>query len=227
MILRYLDIQTYIFRKKNMSFLIKLPSLKDVWLLNCVESSQFNFFHQSFKINNISKIIIPSLHTLSISGLLGLLSTLSLVGRVKSLHVYAPSDLKYYLDLGKKYSRTNFSYVLYLHVLKTGLIINQYGCRMYAIKSINYYEFMILHSEHHGTFNLDKATSNNIIAGPIYGKFKKGSSFLCPDGFTIDGYKLTSINKIGFQLSCLFYCFYKKRFFEMFVYNNLVLLINF
>lgn len=227
MILRYLDFHTYILREKNVSFLIKLTDLKDVWLFNCTESSQFNFFDQSLKINNISKIIIPSLHTISVSGLLGLLSTLNLIGRVKSLHIYAPADLGYYLDLGKKYSRTNFSYILYLHVLKTGLIINQYGYRMYSLKSKNYYEFLVVQSEQYGTFNLDKATSNYIIAGPIYGKLKKGSNFLLPDGFMVDGYELTSRNQLGFQLCCLLYCFYRKKFFESFLYSNLVLLLSF
>nr|QVQ56671.1 ribonuclease Z [Erythrocystis saccata] len=216
MILRYLDFHSYSFRKKNVSFLIKLPIAKDTWLFNCTEGSQFNFLAQGLKINNLSKIIIPDLHITSLAGLLGLLSTLNLVGRIKSLHLYAPIDIKYYLDLGKKYSRTNFSYVLYIHVLRTGLIVDQYGCRIYALKLCGYYEFLIFQSEQYGTFNLSKAKSNNLVPGPIYGKLKQGFSFIAPDGSILDGRYFTSSNDLGFQLFCLFSCFYRKKKFKVF-----------
>nr|YP_009395508.1 ribonuclease Z [Vertebrata isogona]ARW64540.1 ribonuclease Z [Vertebrata isogona] len=214
MILRYLDFHSYILRKKNISFLFKLPTVKDTWLFNCTEGSQFNFLNQSFKINNISKIIIPNLHILNISGLFGLLSTLNLTGRIKSLHIYAPIGLRYYLDLGKKYSRTNFSYLLYVHVLKTGLIINQYDCRIYSLKLRDYYEFFIVQSERYGTFYLEKARSNNLMPGPTYGKLKKGCSFLLPDGFILDGSSFTSLNKLGYQTFCISSLFYRKKIFE-------------
>nr|YP_009394469.1 ribonuclease Z [Vertebrata thuyoides]ARW63031.1 ribonuclease Z [Vertebrata thuyoides] len=212
MILRYLDFYSYIFRKKSTSFLFKLPSVKDTWLFNCTEGSQCNFLNQNLKINNLSKIIIPNLHILNISGLFGLLSTLNLTGRVKSLHIYAPLGLRYYLDLGKKYSRTNFSYMLYVHVLKTGLIINQYDCRIYALKFFHNYEFFLVQSEKYGTFYLDKAKSNNLIPGPTYGKLKKGSSFLLADGFILDGSSLTSPNRLGYYTFCIYLPFYRKKF---------------
>nr|YP_009395304.1 ribonuclease Z [Polysiphonia infestans]ARW64284.1 ribonuclease Z [Polysiphonia infestans] len=223
MILRYLDFHSYIFRKKNVSFLIKLPTVKDTWLLNCTEGSQFNFLNQSLKINNLSKIIIPDLHIFSLSGLLGLLSTLNLVGRIKSLHIYAPINIEYYLDLGKKYSRTNFRYVLHVHALKTGLIINQYSSRMYTFKLNGYYEFLIVQSEQYGTFDLERAKSNNLIPGPIYGKLKKGLSFVIPDGLILDGCDFTSSNDLGFQMCYLFSYFYRKKILKIVDKNNFTL----
>nr|YP_009397971.1 ribonuclease Z [Gredgaria maugeana]ARW67157.1 ribonuclease Z [Gredgaria maugeana] len=214
MILRYLHSHTYISKNTNISFLIKLSTIKDIWLFNCIEGSQFNFLNQSFKINNISKIILPNLHISSISGLLGLLSTLNLIGRTKSLHIYAPIDLKYYLDLGKKYSKTNFSYILYIHVLKTGLIINQYRCRIYALSYNRCYEFFIIESQQSGTFYLNKAKSNYLLPGPLYGKLKKGFSFLSPDGSILNGLNFTASNCVGYQISCLFSFFYNRKVFE-------------
>nr|YP_009394678.1 ribonuclease Z [Polysiphonia elongata]ARW63240.1 ribonuclease Z [Polysiphonia elongata] len=223
MILRYLDFHSYGFRKKNVSFLIKLPIAKDTWLFNCTEGSQFNFLNQDLKINNLSKIIIPDLHINSLSGLLGLLSTLNLVGRIKSLHIYAPIEIKYYLDLGKKYSRTNFSYVLYIHVLRTGLIVNQYGYRIYALKLSGYYEFLVVQSEQYGTFSLEKAKANNLLPGPIYGRLKKGCTFMTPDGYVLNGCDFTSSNYLGFQISCVFSSFYRKRLFNVLNKNNATL----
>ena len=211
MIVRYLDIDAYVIRKSNMSFLIKLSSFKDIWLFNCSEGCQFDFLNKNLKINNLTKIIVPNLHISSISGLLGLLSTLNVLGRVKSLHIYAPADLKYYLDLGKKYSKTNFSYVVYIHILKTGLIVNQCGFRIYTVNYSGSYEFFIVQSQFQGTFSLDIAKANHLLPGPLYGKLKKGFDFVTPDGLVLTGCSFTSSKDLGSQVCCLFSDLYRKR----------------
>lgn len=211
MIVSYLDRDAYVIRKNNVSFFMKLSSCKDIWLFNCTEGCQFDFLNKSLKINNLTKIIVPNLHISSISGLLGLLSTLNVLGRIKSLHIYAPADLKYYLDLGKKYSKTNFSYVVYIHILKTGLIVNQCGFRVYASNYFGSYEFLITQSEFHGTFSLDKAKLNYLLPGPLYGKLKKGFSFVTPDGLVLSGYNFTSSKAVGYQVYCLFSLLYRRK----------------
>nr|YP_009398377.1 ribonuclease Z [Lophocladia kuetzingii]ARW67563.1 ribonuclease Z [Lophocladia kuetzingii] len=214
MLFRYLNIGNYFIQKSNLSFVIKLAVLRDIWIFNTIEGCQSSISYHSLKINNISKIIITSLHIKNISGLLGLLSSLNLIGRTKALHIYGPIELKYYLDLGKRYSRTNFNYIVYLHVLKTGLVINHHNCRIYTFQSLNQYSFIISRSESCGTFILDKVKKNNFRSGPLYGKFKQGFNFLLPDGLVIDGYKFTSINILGSQ-KCLFNsAFYNRYFLE-------------
>nr|YP_009395084.1 ribonuclease Z [Bryothamnion seaforthii]ARW63852.1 ribonuclease Z [Bryothamnion seaforthii] len=225
MIFRYLDFSTYVINQSNISLLIKFPAIKDIWIFNCTEGCQFNIVNQNFKINNLSKIIITDLHIKNISGLLGLLSSLNLIGRVKSLHIYGPHDLKYYLDLGKKYSRTNFNYVVYIHILKTGLVINQQGYRIYSLYKNNYYEFIMIHSEHSGTFFLEYAKKNYLVPGPLYGKLKKGSIFLLPDGFVLNGNNLTSSNLLGDQFCLLTTGFYNRTLLENAIHSRIVFLL--
>nr|YP_009392604.1 ribonuclease Z [Bostrychia tenella]ARW61166.1 ribonuclease Z [Bostrychia tenella] len=224
MILRYLDNCTFFIKQSKTSFIIKLERLKEIWLFNCIEGCQFDILNKSFKINNLSKIIITNLHINNISGLLGLLSSLNLMGRVKSLHIYGPVNLKYYLDLGKKYSHTNFSYTVYLHVLTTGLVISSYSCRVYAFLHKNQYEFIVSQSEQYGTFCLNKALSNYLVPGPLYGKLKKCSSFLFPDGVALDGDRLTSANAVGQQFSFFISCYYKRKLLENASFSRTLLL---
>lgn len=222
MIFHYLNLNTHALKKKSLSSLVKLPFVKDTWLLNCSEGSQFSFLNQGLKINNLSKILVPNLHIMSISGLLGLLSTLNLIGRIKSLHIYAPAGLKYYLDLGKKYSRTNFNYAVYIHVLATGLIVNHYRFRLYALKFYGYYVFYLIEAEQYGKFHLDKARNNHILPGPLYGKLKKGFSFLLPDGFSLNGYLLTDSNTLGAEFRCILSSFYRKKLFESIRFSRVI-----
>lgn len=225
MIIRYLNSSKYFLKRTSISFLVKLPSVKDTWLFNCTEGAQFDFLDKGFKINNLSKIIIPNLHILSISGLLGLLSTLNVTGRIKSLHIYAPSELKYYLDLGKKYSQTNFNYVIYIHILKTGLIVNQYDYRVYVFNYYGYYELFITQSKLNGTFFLHHAKRNYLPPGPLYGKLKKGSTFLMPDGVFLYGHYFTSFSILGSQLCCMFSSFYRKKIFSSLYLSKIVLFL--
>lgn len=224
MILRYLDICTFFIKQSKTSFIIKLATLKDIWIFNCIEGCQFNVWNQNFKINNVSKIFITNLHINNISGLLGLLSSLNLIGRTKVLHIYGPKDLKYYLDLGKKYSHTNFSYKVYLHILTNGLIINSNNCRMYTFLYTNQYEFIFNQSEKYGTFFFSKAQSDYLKPGPLYGKLKKSSKFLLPDGFILDGCRLTSENIIGKEVGCFVSYFYKRKLFENSLLARIVLM---
>nr|AZL88067.1 Rnz [Harveyella mirabilis] len=225
MIFRYLNNKFDIIKQKNISFIIKSSVIKEIWLFNCIEGCQFYFFYHKLKINNLSKIIISNLHINNISGLLGLLSTLNLIGRIRSLHIYAPIDLKYYLDLGKKYSKTNFSYIIYIHSLQTGLIINQYSFRIYAFNNYdsNQYEFIITESEQYGMFLLNKAIINYLSPGLLYAELKKGDNFLFPDGVMLDGESFTSIGMLGNEVCMFLSCFYKRRFFENTLHNRIIL----
>nr|YP_009393019.1 ribonuclease Z [Bostrychia moritziana]ARW61581.1 ribonuclease Z [Bostrychia moritziana] len=225
MIFRYLSTGIYSFKKSNHSFLIKQAFCKDVLIFNCSEGCQINLLNQGFKINNLSKIIVADLHINNISGLLGLLSSLNLIGRTKSLHIYIPCDLKYYVDLGKKYSHTNFNYVVYFHVLKTGLIINSSSYRFYTFFYKRSYVFVFMQLEKYGTFFFNIARKNYLNAGPLYGKLKEGHSFLFSDGFVLDGTKLTQKNLVGQQLSIFKSFFYYRHYFENSLFFSFLLIL--
>nr|QCI07631.1 ribonuclease Z [Nitophyllum punctatum] len=186
--------------RSDTSFMINFIAIKDIWIFNCSEGCQYNTINNESKINNVSKIIITDLYIHNTSGLLGLLSSLNLIGRTKDLHIYGPKNLANYLDLSKKYSHTNFSYTIYIHVLAIGLVINTNKYRVYTLGNKNQYQFFIMQSEYSGKFFLSKAKKSYLIQGPLYGKLKKGSSFILPDGHTLYGCQFTISHLIGLQL---------------------------
>nr|QCI04565.1 ribonuclease Z [Apoglossum ruscifolium] len=210
------------FKYFNTSFMIQFLDFKDIWLFNCCEGCQYILNNNNCKINNISKIIITDMHINNISGLMGLLSSLNLIGRIKSLHIYAPKDLVDYLNLCKKYSHTNFSYIVYIHILKTGLVINSDQYRLYSFVNDFQYEFIIMELEQYGKFILSKARENYLIPGPLYGKLKRGVDFILPDGFSLNGNDFTVINLFGSQLSFLLNKYYKRRNIESSMKSNII-----
>nr|QOS04500.1 hypothetical protein [Sarcopeltis skottsbergii] len=202
-------------RHTKSSFVFNFKSINEIWIFNCHQGCQHMLAIKKIKINQISRIIITDLNNETISGLLGLLSSMSLIQRNKALHIYCPEDLEKYLALGKKYSQTHFHYNLYLHIVKTGLIINSYTYQVYTFINQSEFEFIVISQEKHGKFQLDQAKKFNLIAGPLYGKLKQGSKFLLPDGYILDGNYFTKTNCKGIKMSCFLNKYNKRNSIEI------------
>lgn len=198
--------------KTYISFIIKFTVLKEIWLINCGQGCQHILIDHKIKVNQISKIFITSLDNDNISGLLGILSSLNLMNRVKPLFIYGPNGLQYYIDLGKKYSRTNFAYLLFLDIvdLYTKVIINHINYKLYSIFSNSQYEFCIIELEIPGKFILHKVKHLNLFPGPLYGKLKKSCIFILPDGLVLQGNKFVGLASKGIKL-CLLLSKYHNR----------------
>ena len=183
------------------SFMFSLEHLKEIWLFNCNEGCQHELGKQKIKITQISKIIITSLNIENISGLLGLLSSLSLIKRSKELNIYSPQGLEKFIRFGKKYSQTNFRYNLYFYPLATGLIINHRLYQLYAFVNRQQFDFLILSQEAFGKFKLLKAKNFYLVEGPLYRKLKYGTNVLLPDGLILSGDNFTYKNISGHMIS--------------------------
>lgn len=200
---------------RSTSFALNLQNSKEVWLFNCYQGYQHTIKQQKIKTNYISKIIISNLNTENISGLLGLLSTLSLINRKKKLYIYSPQGLEYYLQLNRRYSQTNFKYKIYLHIIQTGLIINHELYQIYAFCNNAESSFIILNNEKLGRFRFTKAQNFHLTEGPLYGKIKKGSDLLLPDGLILNNINFKQQNKKGIKISVIGSKHNKRNFIEI------------
>lgn len=80
------------------------------YLIDCGEGTQQQLIRFGFKANKIDYIFISHLHGDHYFGLIGLLSSLHLNGRVKPLYIFAPAALEEILALQFKYSETVIRY---------------------------------------------------------------------------------------------------------------------
>jgi len=82
------------------------------FLLDCGEGTQMQLRKYKIKIQKINFICISHLHGDHYLGLMGLLSTMSLLNRKKELVIFCPKGLKNIIDIHLKYSYTNLVYPL-------------------------------------------------------------------------------------------------------------------
>nr|YP_009300422.1 hypothetical protein BI106_gp186 [Campylaephora sungminbooi]AKU47341.1 hypothetical protein [Campylaephora sungminbooi]ALN11788.1 hypothetical protein 263 [Campylaephora sungminbooi] len=206
-----------------MSFILKLTHLREVWLFNSFDGCQHTILRKGVKFNQISKIIIIDLNINTISGLLGILSSFSLSGRKKPLHIYGPSGLAEYIDLCKKYSHTNFCYSIYLYILASGVTIDHWNYKMYVMIRYHYFELLIFTHIRPGKFELNKAEKFNIMSGPLYGKLKQGLHFILPDGFILDGTYFINNNYVGLKNSLFNNIYHTRRYVENNINSNMLI----
>jgi len=206
-----------------MSFIIKLTHFKEVWLFNAFDGCQHAILQKGVKFNQISKIIILDLNIETIAGLLGILSSFNSGGRKKPLHIYGPVGLLEYIDLGKKYSHTNFCYSIHIYILTSGVMIDHWNYKIYVMMRYHYFELLIFTHVKPGKFEIIKAKNFNIVSGPLYGKLKQGLHFILPDGFILDGTYFINNNYIGVKNNLFNNMYHTRRYVENSINSNMLI----
>ena len=84
-------------------------------LIDCGEGTQVSLRRMHIHFQRIKHIFISHLHGDHFYGLIGLISSMHLLGRTKPLHVYGPPMLKEILDLQLLASQTTLIYSLEFH----------------------------------------------------------------------------------------------------------------
>ena len=89
----------------------------ECFLIDCGEGTQRQLRKYKIKFSRIRRIFISHLHGDHFFGLIGLISTFSLLNRQSELHVYGPAGIKKIILLQLKISKSWVDYPLYFHEL--------------------------------------------------------------------------------------------------------------
>lgn len=87
------------------------------YLIDCGEGTQERLREAGVGFNRIKHVFISHLHGDHYLGLMGLISSMHLMGRAQPLHVHGPAELKPILDVQLRASQTYLRYHLHFHAL--------------------------------------------------------------------------------------------------------------
>ena len=82
-------------------------------LIDCCEGVQFQLRRNKIKLSNIEIILISHAHGDHFFGLMGLLTTLSLLKRDKKLEIFCPVSVLRIVQAHIKHAKMKFSYDIY------------------------------------------------------------------------------------------------------------------
>ncbi|HEY6162075.1 MAG TPA: ribonuclease Z [Bacteroidia bacterium] len=90
-----------------------------LFLIDCGEAAQIQVRKYGIRLQKISQVFISHLHGDHFFGLVGLLSTMHLLGRSNELHIHAPHGLQEIIEVQHKYSDTHLRFPTVFHELDT------------------------------------------------------------------------------------------------------------
>lgn len=85
------------------------------FLIDCGEATQIQLRKFKLKFQRINHIFISHLHGDHYLGLMGLLSSMHLLGRTAELHLYCPAELQEIIDIQFKHSQSHIQYKIVYH----------------------------------------------------------------------------------------------------------------
>lgn len=91
-----------------------------VYLIDCGEGTQVELRRRKVKIQNIDTIFISHLHGDHFFGLVGLISTMHLLGRRKELNIYGPKGLQEIIDIQFKNAGSHLNFEMNHFLVERG-----------------------------------------------------------------------------------------------------------
>lgn len=112
-----------------------------LFMIDCGEGAQVQFRRSRQKFSRLSHIFISHLHGDHIFGLIGLLSTLSLAGRIQPMHLYAHAELETLLRPWLNFFCKGIAYEVVIHALPT----DEASHLLYEDRSVEVYSLPLRH----------------------------------------------------------------------------------
>jgi ribonuclease Z len=167
-----------------------------LFLIDCGEGTQVQLRKNKIKFSKINHIFISHLHGDHLYGLIGTISTFSLLGRTTDLHIYGPKGIKELILLQLKLTESWTTYDLFFHELESKESEVIFEDNRVIVKTIplkhRVYTNGFLFQEKPGDrkLNVDAVQQYNIHTA-YYQKIKGGGDVTLDDGTVIENEKLS------------------------------------
>jgi len=167
-----------------------------LFLIDCGEGTQVQLRKNKIKFSKINHIFISHLHGDHLYGLIGTISTFSLLGRTTDLHIYGPKGIKELILLQLKLTDSWTTYDLFFHELESKESEVIFEDNSVIVKTIplkhRVYTNGFLFQEKPGDrkLNVDAVQQYNIHTA-YYQKIKGGGDVTLDDGTVIENEKLS------------------------------------
>ncbi len=170
------------------------------YLVDCGEGTQLQLTKYNIKRSKIYKIFISHLHGDHYFGLIGLISSMGLLGRTTDLHIYAPPLLEQIIQLHLQAANTTLPYQLYFHPLTNeGEIANDKKISVKAFKvnhRIECFGFLFTEKKNPRKILPEKVKAYEIPEA-YYGELQKGKDYTTKKGTIIANEDVTEAATAG------------------------------
>jgi ribonuclease Z len=172
-----------------------LQTLEESFLIDCGEGTQMQLSKYKIKRSKINHIFISHLHGDHYFGLIGLLTSMSLLNRTQDLHLHAPPELEQLINLQLNFASTHLCYNLHFHPLQQdGLIVdgNKMTVECFAVKHrIDCWGFLFRQKKNPRKLNAERAKIYEIPAA-FYENLQQGQDYVTKKGTIVPNEEVTT-----------------------------------
>jgi ribonuclease Z len=150
----------------------------EILIFDTGEGMQLKYIRSKLGMNKKMKIFITHIHGDHCLGLLGLLQTLSLMGRTKPIEIFGEPRVEEFILLNQKILNFNINYQIVVHKIQNeGVLVEE---KEYCIKtcfadhSILAFSYLIEEYKRPGIFDVEKARKYGIPEGQLYRLLQHG-----------------------------------------------------
>jgi ribonuclease Z len=151
----------------------------EVVLMDCGEGVQRRVLSESLGLGSDMTILITHLHGDHVTGLLGLLQTMSLAQRRKPLNVVGPEKLLKWLEVTAKLLHIGLTFPIRFSAAKPGVVLRTGGFRIRAARaahSVEAFSYLVEEPGRPGIFYPERAKSLGVPEGKLWSRLQKGRS---------------------------------------------------
>lgn len=172
-----------------------LQTQDDIFLIDCGEGTQMQISKYKIRKSRISHIFISHMHGDHYFGLIGLLTSMSLLSRTQDLHLHAPPLLKEVIDLQLNAASTTLTYKVHFHPLVNEGIIantNKISVACFKVKHrITCWGFLFKEIKKPRSIDAEKVISFEVPSS-FYDQLQKGEDYVTKKGTIIPNEELTT-----------------------------------
>ncbi len=172
-----------------------LQTAEESFLIDCGEGTQMQMAKYKIRRSKLSRIFISHLHGDHYYGLIGLLTSMSLLGRTQDLHLHAPAPLQEIINIQLSVADTRLSYNLHFHLLKAeGIIADDKKIIVECFKvqhRIECWGFLFRQKKNPRKINAERAAAYEIPAA-FYEKLQQGHNYVNKKGTIVPNDEVTT-----------------------------------
>lgn len=158
-----------------------------LFLVDCGEGTQMQMAKYRIRRSRINHIFISHLHGDHYFGLIGLITSMGLLGREHDMHLHAPAPLQALIEMQLKVADTALPFKLHFHILEEGLIVNEDKFKVHCF-NVNHripcWGFRFEQVRAPRRVNPQKAVEMGIPAA-FFDRLKRGEDYTPPAGMTV------------------------------------------
>jgi ribonuclease Z len=172
-----------------------LQTMEESFLIDCGEGTQMQLSKYKIKRSKINHIFISHLHGDHYFGLIGLLTSMSLLNRIQELHLHAPPELEQLINLQLNFASTHLSFALHFHPLQNeGLILdgNKMTVECFKVQHrIDCWGFLFRQKKNPRKLDAERAKIYEIPSA-FYEKLQRGEDYITKKGTIVPNEEVTT-----------------------------------